>query len=154
MDINEAYKVMQDASGIEVGDTVRVVRIARDYEMGWGCFWATSMDDTIGLEGEVIGVTDESIEVVMGECDDWHYPFFVLEIVEKKAVVEEEKKRELPLEFKTFDRVLVRDCDDHKWLATIYSHYDDEETTYPFIVITGEGYVQCIPFEGNEHLVG
>jgi ABC-type transporter Mla subunit MlaD len=34
MDINEAYIVMQEASGLQVGDKVRVLRKAKSYEMG------------------------------------------------------------------------------------------------------------------------
>ncbi len=56
-------------------------------------------------------------------------------------------------EFKPFDRVLVRDFDDRVWIPHFYSHRDD---TFSFIhrTIGGEGYQQCIPYEGNEHLLG
>ena len=54
--------------------------------------------------------------------------------------------------FKPFDKVLVRDGDDGKWMATFYSHYMD----YPcqFATIGTDIYEQCIPFEGNETLLG
>lgn len=54
-------------------------------------------------------------------------------------------------QFKPFDKVLVRDKDDTTWKIDIYSHYDDD--SFPFTTITNS-YKQCIPFEGNEHLVG
>ena len=58
--------------------------------------------------------------------------------------------------FQPFDKVLVRDADDGKWMATFYSHYMYEEKDYPyqFATIGTDVYEQCIPFEGNEHLLG
>ncbi len=35
MDINTAYKILQENCGIKEGDTIRVLRKANDYEMGW-----------------------------------------------------------------------------------------------------------------------
>lgn len=52
-------------------------------------------------------------------------------------------------QFKPFDRVLVRDCDDGVWNAGEYSHFDGENH-----MVMGQGWSQCIPYEGNEHLVG
>lgn len=53
-------------------------------------------------------------------------------------------------EFKPFDKVLVRDND--LWTATLYSHKNTH--TYPHITCGSRLFKQCIPFEGNEHLVG
>lgn len=50
--------------------------------------------------------------------------------------------------------VLVRDSDEHKWLYTIFGIYNIDNSVYPFVVVTMRGYAQCIPFEGNEHLLG
>ena len=56
-------------------------------------------------------------------------------------------------EFKPFDRVLVRDYDNDAWIANIYSHRD-ENCTFIHQTFGGVGYHQCIPYEGNEHLLG
>lgn len=56
-------------------------------------------------------------------------------------------------EFKPFDRVLMRDFDDQMWTAHLYSHRDDS-LTYIHRTIGAAGYNQCIPYEGNEHLLG
>lgn len=57
-------------------------------------------------------------------------------------------------EFKAYDRVLVRDEDHERWRAAIYDQYVTTNGAYPHCVI-GDGYfVQCIPYEGNEHLLG
>lgn len=56
--------------------------------------------------------------------------------------------------FKSFDKVLVRDNDRGKWRPSIFSyHIKGRQTCYPFCCI-GNSFSQCIPFEGNEHLLG
>ena len=55
-------------------------------------------------------------------------------------------------EFKPFEKVLVRDSESEKWECTFYSHFDFKGR-YNHNTISGM-YVMCIPFEGNEHLVG
>ena len=56
--------------------------------------------------------------------------------------------------FKTFDRVLVRDELDKPWRASIFSHYNDSshKDIYPYITINNTEYRYCIPYEGNESL--
>ena len=55
-------------------------------------------------------------------------------------------------QLKPFDKVLVRDSNDVPWTASYYSH--KEEGSYPYITIGNLCFKYCIPFEGNEHLVG
>lgn len=55
-------------------------------------------------------------------------------------------------EFRTFQRVLVRDEDYNKWKADIFSH-SDENKNYPYICV-GDRYRYCLPYEDNEHLLG
>lgn len=54
-------------------------------------------------------------------------------------------------EFKPFDKVLVRDDDTKEWRADFFSHIAEVEFNY---ITVGSCWLQCIPFEGNEHLVG
>lgn len=57
--------------------------------------------------------------------------------------------------FKPFDKVLVRDAEDEHWLASLYSHHREDKTNgYNYVMVDGVGYRCCIPYEGNEHLVG
>lgn len=60
-------------------------------------------------------------------------------------------KSECP--FKAFDKVLVRNNERQVWRANYFSHYegDDEELSY---VCMDYPYRYCIPYEGNEHLLG
>ena len=54
--------------------------------------------------------------------------------------------------FEPFQKVLVRDSCDEKWKADYFSHYIGEYE-YPYFT-TASAYKQCIPYEGNEHLLG
>jgi hypothetical protein len=56
-------------------------------------------------------------------------------------------------EFKPFQKVLVRDYDSNVWVAHLYSHRDDN-LAYIHRTVGDVGYHQCIPYEGNEHLLG
>lgn len=57
-------------------------------------------------------------------------------------------------EFKSFDRVLVRDEDQERWQAALYDQYVTCNGHYPHHVIGGNSFAQCIPYEGHEHLLG
>ena len=67
---------------------------------------------------------------------------------EKKIIVNLKHK----CEFKPFDKVLGRNEKDDVWEADLFSHYR-EESQYPFRCI-GCSRKYCIPYEGNEHLLG
>lgn len=56
-------------------------------------------------------------------------------------------------QFKPFDKVLVRDYDNEEWQCNIISHINenpDDDYTYDCIY---SRWKQCIPYEGNEHLL-
>lgn len=74
----EKYITGQKASGIEVGDTVRVVREAEYSEGGWNNSWAFKMK--LGEQT----VEDEDCGSGFRLSDKYSYPYFVLEIVKKK----------------------------------------------------------------------
>lgn len=60
-----------------------------------------------------------------------------------------EQKQEY--EFKPFDKVLVKDHDeDSEWRCDLFSR-KNEDGLY---ICVGSIYEQCIPYEGNEHLLG
>lgn len=54
-------------------------------------------------------------------------------------------------QFKPFDKVLARDRDDKKWDCDIFCHLDDKERVF---ICIRNWWRQCIPYEGNEHLLG
>lgn len=51
-------------------------------------------------------------------------------------------------------RVLVRDSNREKWKSNFWGFYDsDRAMKYPY-ACCGDEFAQCIPYEGNEHLLG
>ncbi len=51
---------------------------------------------------------------------------------------------------KPFDKVLTRANDDDSWVCNYYSHRIEDY----YVILNAELAVQCIPYEGNEHLLG
>lgn len=66
---------------------------------------------------------------------------------EKKQVVDIKKEHQ----FKPFEKVLVRDSYDDMWRASFFSHIKEDDGRY---VTTCFTWKFCIPYEGNEHLLG
>lgn len=54
--------------------------------------------------------------------------------------------------FKPFDKVLVRFCDGANWCCALFSHYCTRGNCH--FVCSGGSVTQCIPYEGNKHLLG
>ena len=65
---------------------------------------------------------------------------------EHKMIVDLKPKVEL----KPFDKVLVRDNKDQKWQASFFGYKDENH----FMCENGCAWFHCIPYEGNEHLLG
>lgn len=65
---------------------------------------------------------------------------------EKKQVVDLKPNVEL----KPFDRVLVRNCKSENWRANLFGYIDKDG----FYCCVWANWAYCIPYEGNEHLLG
>jgi hypothetical protein len=57
-------------------------------------------------------------------------------------------------QFKAFDKVLVRDGDNDCWRLGLFENFDSEDEIIPFFTTEKNWYEQCIPYEGNERLLG
>lgn len=68
---------------------------------------------------------------------------------EKKLVVDLKTKVEL----KPFDNVLVRHQKTEEWRANIFSHTDKTDEYLDYVCVNGR-WEFCIPYEGNESLLG
>lgn len=55
-------------------------------------------------------------------------------------------------QFEPFQKILVRDRDRDYWRCGFFSHMR-EKTSFKYVSTEGI-WEQCIPYEGNEHLVG
>ena len=98
---------------------------------------------------------NNDLQMTMDECSGVHWflskrnkQIFLDDVLE----IEEPKKE---YEFQPFDKVLVRDNVTDRWIPRFYSwnSYEVNED-YPYEITSGAAYKYCIPYEGNEHLVG
>lgn len=73
---------------------------------------------------------------------------------EKKQIVDLKPK----VEFKPFDKVLVRNTDTEEWFPGFFEKFDST-WKHPYHIMnrrsmTDFAFKQCIPYDGNEHLLG
>lgn len=66
---------------------------------------------------------------------------------EKKQIVDLKPKID---ELKPFDRVLVRNCKSENWRANLFGYIDKDG----FYCCVWANWAYCIPYAGNEHLLG
>lgn len=100
-----------------------------------------------GVIGEVIDVQQKKYNVKVDDNKGFYVYFH-----------EQDNWELLPNKFdinalKPFDKVLVRDNNEQIWTIDYFSFIDDDKRTCSFICI-GHYADQCIPYEGNEHLLG
>ena len=69
----------------------------------------------------------------------------------EKKVIENIKPEH---EFKPFEKVLVRDDKDGRWTPAIFGYKNTGNSEFKYIVCGGFCWKYCIPYEGNEHLLG
>lgn len=55
--------------------------------------------------------------------------------------------------FKPFDKVLARCNEDRVWRCELFSHYNTFNKQFPYVCLSSV-YKYCIPYEGNQHLLG
>lgn len=68
----------------------------------------------------------------------------------KKLGIEEKPK----CEFKPFDKVLVRNSDEMEWIPRFFERYSETANGGRTITMDRNSWKYCIPYEGNEHLLG
>lgn len=66
-------------------------------------------------------------------------------------VTEEEEEE---YKFTPFEKVLARDDNSELWCCDFFSHLADASTLGCKFMCTGSLYYHCIPYKGNEHLLG
>ena len=138
---------------VKVGDRVRLIRAASDGEDAWPNVWPRTADGWIGNILRVKDISNPNIMCYNPDADDWFgFPYFVLEkIMECK---DKEWTVSYGLKVKTGDPVLMRDNELRQWSYSVFSHKrSSEDVPYPYY---GAGILAafCIPYVGNERLVG
>jgi hypothetical protein len=114
-DSDEDYEYKHEHSGIEIGDIVKVVYKAHEYEGGWNTDWLPDMDAWVGGEFEVVGDEYDGGWTLRDPKSGqmWAFPYFSLQIVKKVDKKEKKKKQMQYLKahnasgFKVGDVVLV-----------------------------------------------
>lgn len=71
------------------------------------------------------------------------------ETLQVKPVKVVEPKRS----FEPFQKVLVRCNEDSVWRCELFSHYNTFNKQCPYVCLSSV-YKYCIPYEGNQHLLG
>lgn len=138
---------------LKIGDNVRLIRRAESVEDGWPNVWPDKVDRWIGKILKVKEISCGNISCYDFETNDWfNFPYFVLEkIMERK---DKEWTVSYGLKVKTGDPVLMRDNELRPWMYSVFSHkHNRAGVPYPYYS-TGVPAAFCIPYVGNEHLVG
>lgn len=140
--MEKVYLDAQAACGLQVGDWVKVLRRFATREGGCVAGWDIMYNASVGKVFQICEISDMGVHLELGA--DWVviFPYFVLEKTENPAH-----------EFRVRDEVLVRDYNDQRWAFSIFSHYDDDHTVRRYKCVSG-AWSQCIPYEGNQHLLG
>ena len=113
--------------------------------------------------GEIAGkIVRNGCEVVILDYNSKRYLDYPIRIVyldndEVDYVTSEGLHIEVPdndPQFKPFDKVLVRHYNVSIWQPAFFREFFDDLSKTPYYTIDGNKWEQCIPYEGNEHLVG
>lgn len=104
---------------------------------------------------EMLGrIYDECYYFVVDGCAQWEFDsVWVWDFIDYEVVELEPKPKHT---FQPFDKVLVRDTPEcsnfHKWEIALFGRIDEQ--TGKYIIAGGGEWDECIPYEGNEHLLG
>lgn len=144
------YKTAQAECGLKVGDKVRVVRKAETHEKGWSDSWISPMYSLIGTENTIASIGLAGVGI-RSNNSDFYFPFFVLEKVEANEEPVPEAESDCP--FKPGDEVLVRDRCYQEWRKGILLNFKFG-LPFPYYLKGGNVFRYCIPYAGNESLLG
>ena len=118
----------------KIGDRIRHKLTGKVYEV------SSFLSNRYGSGVYEIGIINELIVKIIDIKEQDNY-----ELLPNKFII---------TTLKPFDKVLVRDENGQKWMCDIFSYYDDKNPRYPFWGAGRSNSKQCIPYEGNEHLLG
>ena len=98
------------------------------------------------IDGNAVGFTEDG-KMYTTDAEPTLFPSKDQRDWSKFGVSDKEAKHQ----FKPFDKVLVRDGDSDIWNCNIFNRIDEDGE---YQCIDYEYWEQCIPYEGNEHLLG
>lgn len=93
------------------------------------------------------------------EIIDIYYDYYILENKSYLKCSNQNKYTKEKFDVTTlkhYDKVLIRYGNNDIWTPQIFSYLDNnfKQHCYKFVIIGGASAPQCIPYEGNEHLIG
>lgn len=102
-------------------------------------------------------ITNGKTSITIGYIDGEYYYEVGRNIATRLFIKNQDEWNLVPNKFdintlKPFDKVLVRNNDKERWDITFYKRYDGTYKPYPYHVLGGITYKQCIPYENNEYL--
>ena len=97
------------------------------------------------LEKDEYTILMNIIERIEEEMDELN-----TKVTDKPILLPEEESE---TEFEIYDKVLVRDSKYEPWIPSIFCGYTNEKE-FPYRASDLYEYKICIPYKGNEHLVG
>lgn len=127
---------------------------------GSGGLYINSGNTWCGKHENVRYATEEEKTRLFGvltrECKRWNAEKKIIEDIKpvhKKENATYKKISDRPEhKLEPFEKVLVRDVGIGKWTVDLYG-VKNEKDPYPYRCVGGS-YVYCIPYKGNEHLLG
>ena len=149
IEVEKVQSEFKDGDIVVYGKSVAICRKFYKHTL----YFYVSIDETFGLlfndnrvsaEGYRFATDSEKqllFEALAKEGKDWD--------AEKKQIVDLKPKVEL----KPFDNVLVRHQKTEEWRANIFSHTDKTDEYLDYVCVNGR-LEFCIPYEGNESLLG
>lgn len=128
----------------------------REYEYGYSCYAGIEISGKLyinpgsiwcGKYGNIRYATSEEktklFDALAKEGEQWNSEKKIIEDIEPEY------------EFEPFEKVLCRDYEDSVWDVDFFGFKVKNETETSFIYrCVGNIYKYCIPYEGNEHLLG
>ena len=126
-------------------------------DIRWYCISASSIAGTCFR-----GYRSDNIDIIFKEINNMENNQLTIDISEgmeidlengdlTKGIVKFKQSTLKPkIELKPFDKVLVRDSKSDYWRATLFSHIDKNGCYY----CVWASWTYCIPYEGNESLLG
>ena len=132
------------------------IEIFKHYKRNGGLYDHASLDaatQDLDISGK-LGIGKAEIDEIRFATEEEKQQLFDA-LAKKGKVWDTEKKQIVDIkkeyQFKPFEKVLVRDSYEDKWRASFFSNIREGYAKY---VTTGLVWKFCIPYEGNEHLLG
>ena len=149
LEIEKTQPEFKDGDIVVYGKSVAICR--KIYKST--IYFYVSIDETFGLLSDDNRVSAEGYRFATEEEKQQLFDALAKEGKRwnaEKKVIEDIKKE---YQFKPFEKVLVRDSKDSLWHIDLYEGMLGDDNEYNYSCMAAD-WVYCIPYEGNEHLLG